>query len=266
MFFKIVRGYNLHPKVTLASGARIADIGTGTCIWPIDIVRELQFPVTVDAIDISLAQCPPPSWLPENINLIAHDVHQPFPVQMQGKYDLVHVQNWLCIWRTESSGELIRNLLSLLKPGGYIQWSEQDPDANRAIVAPNVSCSTQATEEVLRFLNAPRSTISFEWVSRLGEYLNTQARLLAFDRFTASNAHQQLWTIGALQACEEMASNLERKAPSEENTERAGELRSSVERAGIEMLKGVGVYSELVVAVAQKGSSEPAQGGSQPSL
>ncbi|KAL9022346.1 MAG: hypothetical protein Q9185_000461 [Variospora sp. 1 TL-2023] len=261
MLFRIVRGYNLHPKVTLESGARIADIGAGTCIWPIDIVGELQYPVTVDAIDISMAQCPPPSWLPQNIRLITHDVYQPFPIHMQGVYDLVHVQNWLCIWRNETSETLIRNLLSLLmsEPGGFIQWSEQNPKANRLIVAPDVSCSTQATQDVLNFLNAPRQTIDFEWVSRLGEYLDVQARLVAFDRFGSSNEHQQLWSIGVLQACEEFASNLERKAQSNGDIERAAELRNSAEKAAVEMLNGVGIYSELVVAVAQKDSNKPVQ-------
>ncbi|KAL9013392.1 MAG: hypothetical protein Q9173_001908 [Seirophora scorigena] len=253
-------------------------------IWPIDIGSELQLPVTVDAIDVSMAQCPPPSWLPKNISLITHDVYEPFPLHMQGVYDLVHVQNWLCIWRDETAEKLISNLLSLLskfpeqikressqhptsltrsEPGGFIQWSEQDPEANRLIVAPGVSCATQATQDVLKFLNAPRQTISFEWVSRLGEYLNAHARLVAFDRFGSSNEHQQLWSIGVLQACEEFASNLERKAQSKADTERAAELRSSAEKAAVEMLTGVAIYSELVVAVAQKGFTKPVHGDSQ---
>ncbi|KAL8651931.1 MAG: hypothetical protein Q9210_002986, partial [Variospora velana] len=100
------------------------------------------------------------------------------------------------------------------------------------------------------------------WVSRLGEYLNVQARLVAFDRFGSSNEHQQLWSIGVLQACEEFASNLERKAQSNGDTERAAELRGSAEKAAVEMLNGVGIYSELVVAVAQKDSTKPVQGNS----
>lgn len=70
--------------------------------------------MSVDAIDVSMAQCPPRSWLPKSINLIRHDVYQPFPDHMLGIYDLVHVQNWLCIWRDETSEGLIRNLLALL--------------------------------------------------------------------------------------------------------------------------------------------------------
>lgn len=83
-------------------------------MWPIDLLQELSLSASIDAIDISLAQCPPRPWLPDNINLIAHDVYQPFPTHMMGIYDLVHVQNWLCIWRDETSEILIKNLTALL--------------------------------------------------------------------------------------------------------------------------------------------------------
>lgn len=70
--------------------------------------------MSVDAIDVSMAQCPPEDWLPKDINLITHDVYKPFPSHMLGSYDLVHVQNWLCIWSNETSDGLVRNLLALL--------------------------------------------------------------------------------------------------------------------------------------------------------
>ena len=69
---------------------------------------------TIDAIDISLAQAPPHDWLPKNIRLIAHDVYKPFLEAMRGAYDVLHIQNWLCIWRDETSASLIQNLVDLL--------------------------------------------------------------------------------------------------------------------------------------------------------
>ena len=83
-------------------------------IWPIELLSELPFNVHIDAIDISSAQFPPPAWLPESIHVIVHDVFQPFPEHMLGKYDLVHVQNFLCIWRSDKSETLLQNLVSLL--------------------------------------------------------------------------------------------------------------------------------------------------------
>ncbi|KAI4189678.1 MAG: hypothetical protein L6R41_001287 [Letrouitia leprolyta] len=266
MLFKIVRGYLLHPAVTLKPGAKIAEIGAGTCIWPIDVSRELRIPISVDAVDISMAQCPPPSWLPKNVRLVTHDVYQPFPSEMHGTYDMVHVQNWLCIWRTETSKTLIRNLLDLLRPGGFIQWSEQDPTANRIVVAPDAPTSSRFTEEIMSFLNNPRQTINFEWVSKLGENLSQQAKLVAFDRYSSLDEHQLIWSIGVLQACEEFGSNLERNARNEEDIERAKKLQSAAEGASAEMLNGVGIYSELVTAVAQKDATSLPSEDSRSSL
>ncbi|KAL8846743.1 MAG: hypothetical protein Q9221_008186 [Calogaya cf. arnoldii] len=140
-------------------------------------------------------------------------------------------------------------------PRCFIQWSEQNPGANRVVRAPGVSTSTNATEEILCFLAAPRETINFEWVSQLGERLSKHARVVAFNRYESLNEHQQLWSIGVLQACEEFASNLDRNGQSSENSEQAAKLRSSTDKAAVEMLNGVGIHSELIVAVAQK---EPA--------
>lgn len=117
MLFRIVRGY-LASKCTIGAGCK------DRRHWSWHLVSEgekrdrsitdLKFPVTVDAIDISMAQCPPKSWLTKNIRLIAHDVQQPFPRSMLGTYDFVNVHNWLCFGKEEKSETLIRNLLGLL--------------------------------------------------------------------------------------------------------------------------------------------------------
>ena len=83
-------------------------------IWAIELLSELPFYVHIDAIDVSSAQFPPPGWLPESIHVIVHDAFEPFPDYMLGKYDLVHVQNFLCIWRSDKSEVLLQNLVSLL--------------------------------------------------------------------------------------------------------------------------------------------------------
>ncbi|KAL8941880.1 MAG: hypothetical protein Q9216_001990 [Gyalolechia sp. 2 TL-2023] len=139
----------------------------------------------------------------------------------------------------------------LREPGGFIQWSEQDPTTNRIVVAPGVPRSSQATKEVLSFL----TDLGLMWVSELGDHLGRHAKLVAFDRYRALNEHQLRWSIGVLQACEEFASNLDRNSRGDEDAERAAGLRNAAESASVEMLNGVGIYSELVVAVAQKDTS-----------
>lgn len=83
-------------------------------IWPVELLSDISSTYCFDAIDISSAQFPPGRWVPRNINLLEHDVFKPFPEHMIGRYDLVHVQNFLCIWRPGKSEALLQNLTSLL--------------------------------------------------------------------------------------------------------------------------------------------------------
>lgn len=83
-------------------------------IWPIELSHKLPPTASVDAVDISLAQCPPQEWLPKNIRLIAHNVFVPFPEAMLGEYDVVHVQLFATVIRDNDPAPVVKNLMSLL--------------------------------------------------------------------------------------------------------------------------------------------------------
>ena len=83
-------------------------------IWAIELLESLPFQVQIDAIDIASTQFPPKPWLPHGMRTIVHDAYESFPEDMIGTYDVVHVRNWLCIWRDKTSEKLITNLVSLL--------------------------------------------------------------------------------------------------------------------------------------------------------
>lgn len=56
--WKHILGYTVHPNIPTSGFRRIADVATGTAIWPLDVGSE--FPsAEVDAFDIALDQCPP---------------------------------------------------------------------------------------------------------------------------------------------------------------------------------------------------------------
>lgn len=137
-------GYNLHPTIasslpssstttttTLSESAkeepsiRIADVACGTGIWLTRVAQSLPH-AHLDGYDISLSQCPPRAWLPANTTLSEWDLFSPAPPQaeMLGRYDVVHVRLLLVVVRDEDPRPVIRSLLSLLKPGGYLQWDE----------------------------------------------------------------------------------------------------------------------------------------------
>lgn len=100
---------NSQPDVVSHANAK-----HGPSIWPIELSRELPPTASIDAVDLSLAQCPPKAWLPKNITLIAHDVFLPFPDSMVGQYDVVHIQLFACVVKKDDPAPLVKNVMSLL--------------------------------------------------------------------------------------------------------------------------------------------------------
>ena len=65
-------------------------------IWPLEASR--AFPhAHFDGLDISPAQYPSAAWLPKNVSLHVHDVYVPFPPEMLGTFDVVHIQKLITI-------------------------------------------------------------------------------------------------------------------------------------------------------------------------
>ncbi|KAL9110401.1 MAG: hypothetical protein Q9227_005132 [Pyrenula ochraceoflavens] len=124
--WKDALGFNCHPSIPIQSGSRIADVATGTATWSIEVARAMPG-VHIDALDIDLTQAPHPQWLPPNITLREWDIFQDVPNDLIGKYDCVDLRLLvLVVEGADRARAVIRNLLKLLKPGGYLQWDELD--------------------------------------------------------------------------------------------------------------------------------------------
>ncbi|KAJ0418714.1 S-adenosyl-L-methionine-dependent methyltransferase [Aspergillus carlsbadensis] len=118
----------IDSSIPLDRISSVADVATGTGVWLWDAQQALSkvadnSPRCFHGFDISSAQFPA---APERVELSLHDVLTPFPPEHQGRYDLVHVR-LLVTALGESDFEIaVRNLSSILKPGGYLQWVEID--------------------------------------------------------------------------------------------------------------------------------------------
>lgn len=124
LLWKAELGFNLHPSIAIpSSGSRVADLGTGTAIWLLDLKQSLP-DSQLDGFDISLQQCPPSEWLPDLVSLTNWDIFSPVPASLICQYDVVHIRLALLVVRGNDPRPILRNALVMLKPDGYVQWDE----------------------------------------------------------------------------------------------------------------------------------------------
>ncbi|KAL2840177.1 S-adenosyl-L-methionine-dependent methyltransferase [Aspergillus pseudoustus] len=125
--FRMYNGYVLHPAIPIHPDLKVAEIGTGTGIWLLELASQLPSTVLLDGFDISDRLFPHSSLLPSNLKLGVMDSFGDVPADLVGKYDVVHLRLWCCVVTGGDPSRLIRSAMGLLKPGGYLQWDEADP-------------------------------------------------------------------------------------------------------------------------------------------
>ncbi|KAL4783845.1 methyltransferase family protein [Aspergillus varians] len=109
---------------------RVLDSGAADGTWLNDLPRQLpNFDLQLSGVDIGSTLFPPSSIA----DLRAHDIRTPFPESWgwNESFDVVHQR--LLIWGIKSAEWLgvVRNLSTVIRPGGYIQLVEAewiDPD------------------------------------------------------------------------------------------------------------------------------------------
>ncbi|EPE24315.1 S-adenosyl-L-methionine-dependent methyltransferase [Glarea lozoyensis ATCC 20868] len=138
-------------KVTAKPGYMLSrGFSANTSIWLIEIARELPHTVHLDGIDINFGQCPPKEWLAENITWVTQDIFSDPPAELREKYDVIHVQLFITLIRDGNPVPMLKNLIKMLKPGGYISWGEWDVATWEVIRAPSASSQTNGELEELK--------------------------------------------------------------------------------------------------------------------
>ncbi|KAL2844066.1 hypothetical protein BJY01DRAFT_190490 [Aspergillus pseudoustus] len=115
-------------NVPLDNVSAVADVATGTGVWLWDAKHVLEQKADQSGryyhgFDISDAQFPPAA---QGIKLSVQDVFQPFPAEFLNRFDFVHVRLMVTAFPESKFQEAVENVLTILKPGGYLQWVEID--------------------------------------------------------------------------------------------------------------------------------------------
>ncbi|KAF2202262.1 hypothetical protein GQ43DRAFT_480033 [Delitschia confertaspora ATCC 74209] len=147
----------IHPKIPINGLTSIADLGTGTAIWPIEVAEELKatgLEASVKGFDISSAQYPAPNLLPPNIHLDIQDAFDTFEPKYHSYFDLVQVRGFVSFTRSAAAEKLLHNVFQILKPGGYLQWIDVDPHKSH-IVSSDFAQASPVLERVLQRSRRP---------------------------------------------------------------------------------------------------------------
>ncbi|KAL7916466.1 S-adenosyl-L-methionine-dependent methyltransferase [Trichoderma velutinum] len=108
----------------LGHGPALVDIGCGTGIWLKHLARELPSNSRLDGYDYDTSKFAEATSLPSNVNLGFADALKPFPENIRGTYDVVHVRFMFLAIKADQWELVAANLKSLLRSGGWLVWEE----------------------------------------------------------------------------------------------------------------------------------------------
>ncbi|TRX93966.1 hypothetical protein FHL15_005044 [Xylaria flabelliformis] len=192
LFDDIMQNDLLPPHIASSLNAsstppKIVEIATGSAIWLLDIAKTFSPDAELVGIDFDTSKFPSASDLPPNITLRQSNMFEPFPNDLVGKFDVVNVRLIVFALKDGYGIELVRNLMTLLKPGGYIVWTETGPVESRENLAHDAHNCQQSglrwhayTMQALTSLEPPSQAwfkyqdVDFRFAKKVGRDTNMQ--------------------------------------------------------------------------------------------
>ncbi|KAI3322690.1 S-adenosyl-L-methionine-dependent methyltransferase [Xylariaceae sp. AK1471] len=106
---------------------RVCDVATGTGIWLKELAKTLPTSAELVGLDYDPPKFPEPEELPSNVKLSFTNVFEPFSEELQNRFDVVHLRFFVYAMKKGQGVPLVQNLLSLLRPGGWLVWVDLSP-------------------------------------------------------------------------------------------------------------------------------------------
>ncbi|KAF2238545.1 hypothetical protein EV356DRAFT_505849 [Viridothelium virens] len=144
------KDYLVHPEIPWKNLNAVADVATGTGIWLRELASSSEFRgknTSFVGFDISPQQYPTKEELEDGVELVVHDMTRPFPLEYHEQFDLVNVRLVSWVLQARDLEKTVRNIIQLLRPGGYLQWQECDP--GDSWTAPETPISTSIINHLI---------------------------------------------------------------------------------------------------------------------
>ncbi|PHH61417.1 hypothetical protein CDD81_388 [Ophiocordyceps australis] len=187
--WKKMYGYVIHPRIPVENPhLRIADIGTGTATWLLEVGESLPETVHLDGFDISLETTPPVGYLPSNMTLYSWNILDPVPQHAIEAYDIVHIRHFILVLDDTKAAIALDHLLQLMKPGGFLQWDEWDLYACRS-VARSMSVSTDGHDELKHLTWQIIPHDNHKWITNCSGFLSDASLQIMAQETLETPAH-----------------------------------------------------------------------------
>jgi len=256
-------GYLLHPSISQSlqkkPDLKVADVACGNGAWLLEVARQVPSTAQLYGFDITDSNYPAKEWLPENVTLTgSFDAisSAPLPKELEGAFDVVHIRAFTSIVKDNKVDPLIKNLLSMLKPGGYLQWDETNQNKTVAR-APNESVEKKSCDQLLGLLSMMGKMVSklfTDWLENLPTILEGHGmKVLDHQTFQWRKELLKPWTENLLTVHEELAMHIPAAKDAGPNPKLTREMYQAL-FAGVlkETTAGVTMAAEGVTILAQK--------------
>lgn len=106
---------------------QICEIATGTGVWLKELAKTLPEKAELVGLDYDTTKFPTPKKLPSNVKLSYANAFEPFPEELRGRFDVVHLRLFVFAVKKGQGLPLVENLMTLLRPGGWLVWIDLNP-------------------------------------------------------------------------------------------------------------------------------------------
>lgn len=187
-----ILGYVVHPHIPIRSpNLKVADIGTGSGIWLLELAKLLPATCQFVGYDLSNKLFPPQSAWPQNLSFRTRSILESFPEAELGTYDVVAIRSQQVVFKSTAEWErAVLNVVSLLKQGGWLQWVEADLTTCRQFQI-NPGTSRAALQETVSSLI---DSLDRQWkaIRTLGELCRLSGMVDVFEDVYASDRISEL--------------------------------------------------------------------------